>query len=54
MTRQPAVAVVFRSDSPDTIERFLVVDEVMKELLLVFQIFFGQHSQGEYLSSGTT
>ena len=37
----------------DMIACFLEVNEAMKELLLVFQIFFDQHPQVEYLFSGT-
>ena len=39
---------------PDMIKSFLEVDESMKELLLVFQTFFDQHFQVEYLFSCTT
>ena len=36
---------------PGTMERFLEVNEGMMELLLVFQIFFDQPPQVEYLFS---
>ena len=34
---------------PDTTERFLEVDEIVKALLLMFQVLLHQQSSGEYL-----
>ena len=53
---QPVVNVVFFSPEafmPDTIERFLEVEEIMIELLLMFQVLFHQQAQVEYLFRGT-
>ena len=52
------VSVVFFSDSaepfvPGTIECVLEVDEIMMELLLMFEVLFHQESQVEYLFRGT-
>ena len=38
---------------PDKTKHFPEVDEIMKQLLLVLQIFFDQRAQVEYLFGGT-
>ena len=38
---------------PDTIERFLKVDEIMKDLVLKFKVLYHQQPQVEQLFSST-